>query len=86
MRAEIFATTKVSEGFRRARTHVARMVLFDWGPCNGRVRHARARAARVASWEINAEKTSGFYVSARAREQKFQTCADEKVLCFHMFY
>ena len=43
---ELVATPTVSEGFRHARAHVARMVLFDRGSCNGYVRHARASGPR----------------------------------------
>ena len=32
---EIVATTKMLEGFRHARAHVARTVLFDRDSCNG---------------------------------------------------
>ena len=42
----IAAKTKVPEGFRHARAHVARMVFFDRESFKGQVRHVRASDPR----------------------------------------
>ena len=43
---EVATETNVLEGFRHARAHVARMVLFARDSWNGYVRHARANGPR----------------------------------------
>ena len=48
--------------------------------------NASAKVAREGPFDRNVENHWFFKVSASARGQIFQTCADEKVLCFHMFY
>ena len=49
--------------------------------------NANAKVAREGPFDRNVEKHHWcFTLSANARGQIFQTCADEKVLCFHMFY
>ena len=87
----------VEKGFRHARAAVARMrpasyylsgvVPLACARMSLKEFNASAKVAREGPFDRNVEKQFVFLkVSASARGQIFQTCADEKVLCFHMFY